>query len=292
MLEKHIKGFLRYCKLSGFKERSIQALTIRLNDFNNFLKTERLCSIRSITYSHLSAFVADYRLPSIHVKKSRIWSLRQFFHYLKLNGIVIENIATELPYPKIEKTVPHFLTIDEYNRILHHFAARINMNQGLRNLLIIMMLGLMGLRTGSIISMNVQDIDIVSGLAWVKEKGERKRTIVLPEMICSFLYKYLVHMGRSRGSLFLSKRDKRLSPRTLQDIFRTAADNLSINKHLHAHLFRHTAATHLNRVAGTSITQHVLGHSQRKNTYKYTHLNPDQYAAYMKRHPFMNIYNI
>jgi hypothetical protein len=42
-------------------------------------------------------------------------------------------------------------------------------------------------------------------------------------------------------------------------------------------------------VAGTTITQHVLGHSLRKNTNKYIHLNPDHYAAYMKKHPFMKL---
>jgi hypothetical protein len=38
---------------------------------------------------------------------------------------------------------------------------------GLRNLIIIMMLGLLGLRTGSIVSMNIQDVDIVSGLPYI-----------------------------------------------------------------------------------------------------------------------------
>lgn len=289
MLDKQIKGFIAYCKVCGFKARSIQALSIRLNDFNEFLKLKRISRIGSVTYAHLSIFIADYKNPSIHVKKSRVWSLRQFFHYLKLNGFVKENIATDLPYPKSEKTVPHFLTIDEYNRILHHFSARANSVSGLRNLLIIMMLGLLGLRTGSIVSLNVQDIDIVSGLVWVREKGARKRVMVLPKTICGIFEKYLEHVGRSQGPLFLSKRGKRISPRTLQDIFRSAADSVGIDKHLHAHLFRHTAATHLNRVAGTTITQHVLGHSHRKNTYKYTHLNPDHYAAYMKRHPFMEL---
>ena len=144
-------------------------------------------------------------------------------------------------------------------------------------------------RGPTIIALNVQNIDLISGLAWVKEKVARERIMVLPEMICRLLKKYLEQMGRSKGPLFLSKRGKRISPRTLQDIFHCAADNLSIHKHLHAHLFRHTAATHLNRVAGTTITQHVLGHAWRKNTYKYTHLNPDYYAGYMKKHPFMNI---
>ncbi len=41
MLTEQINGFIEYCKVSGFKERSIQALSIRLKDFNKFLKTKR-----------------------------------------------------------------------------------------------------------------------------------------------------------------------------------------------------------------------------------------------------------
>ncbi|MDL1978744.1 MAG: hypothetical protein LWX52_11725 [Deltaproteobacteria bacterium] len=120
MLEEQINDFIRYCKVSGFRDKSIESLSIRLKEFNKFLKTARLRKIKSITYRHLSSFIADYKNPSIHVKKARVWSLRQFFHYLKLNGYVDQNIALDLPYPKIEKTVPHFLTVHEYNRILHH----------------------------------------------------------------------------------------------------------------------------------------------------------------------------
>jgi|LGVE01.1.fsa_nt_gb integrase/recombinase XerC len=289
MLEEQINGFIEYCKVSGFRDKSIESLSIRLNQFNNFLQTARLRKIKSITYRYLSRFVADYKNPSIHVKKARIWSLRQFFHYLKLNGYVNENIATNLPYPKIEKTVPHFLTVHEYNLILHHCSKNAATFIGLRNLIIIMMLGLLGLRTNSIISMNVQDVDLVAGLAWVKEKGGLKRIVVLPKILCSALKPYLGEIHHRSGPLFLSKHGKRISPRTLQDIFRNAADSIGIDKHLHAHLFRHTAATHLNKVAGASITQYVLGHSRRKNTMKYVHLNPDHYAVYMRNHPFMTI---
>jgi len=290
MLEDKIKGFIAYCKVVGFKDKSIETLALKLNEFNRFLKSKRFKNIQSVTYSHLSAFVADYKFPSVHVKKARIWSLHQFFHFLKLKGHIKDNIAMDLPYPKIEKTIPHFLTIDEYNRILLFCSAHSNHVLGLRNLIIIMMLGLLGLRTGTIISINIQDVDIVSGLLWVKDKGHDVRhTIVLPKVICTALQKYSDMIRISRGPLFLSKPGKRISPRTLQDIFRNIADSCDIHKHLHSHLFRHTAATHLNRVAGTSITQQVLGHSLRKNTNKYTHLNPDYYATYMKKHPFMKL---
>jgi site-specific recombinase XerD len=64
---------------------------------------------------------ADFQ-PSIHVRKSRVWTLRQFFHFLTLHRIVAQNIATALPYPKIEKTVPQFLTTDEYHQLINYFC--------------------------------------------------------------------------------------------------------------------------------------------------------------------------
>ena len=45
MLEKQIRGFLQYYKVSGFRPRSLQALTIRLYDFSKVLKANRLSRI-------------------------------------------------------------------------------------------------------------------------------------------------------------------------------------------------------------------------------------------------------
>ncbi len=39
MLTEQINGFIEFCKIIGFKERSIQALSTKLQDFNKFLKT-------------------------------------------------------------------------------------------------------------------------------------------------------------------------------------------------------------------------------------------------------------
>jgi len=289
MLEKQVNGFIAYCKVSGFKDKSIESLSLNLNKFKIFLSKIHVRSIKKVTYRHLLSFVADFQSPSIHTKKARVWALRQFFHFLKLHSLVDENIATAIPYPKIEKTVPQFLTMDEYNRILSHCSKKAYTRLGIRNLVIILMLGLLGLRTGTIISLNIQDVDIFNGLVWVKEKGNQKRIMVMPKILCQTLNKYINSQGKRRGPLFLSTRRKRLSPRSLQDMFRNISDKAGIDKHLYAHLFRHTAATHLNKVAGTTITQFVLGHTRRENTLKYTHLNPDQYAVYMNKHPFMNI---
>jgi integrase/recombinase XerC len=295
MLHRIISQFLDYCRLAEFSVRSIQALTIRLNEFEACLrcsqgecrKSQKIRSVKKITYLHLVDFIADYKDPSIHVIKSRVWTLRQFYHFLTLHQHVPKNIALKLPYPKIEKTVPQFLTINEYNRLIRHFSRKAQNILELRNLIIIMLLGTLGLRTSTLIAINIEDIDLTCGLIWIREKGRRRRNLILPYSPCKIIHKYLQLRRRKKGPLLISKRKKRISQRTLQDIFRTAADQNGIDKKLHARLFRHTAATHLNKVAGVEITQHVLGHSRRANTLKYAHLNPDQYALYMKQHPFM-----
>jgi len=287
MLQRFIQEFLSYCRLANFSDRSIQALTSRLNEFQSFLKIRNTRSVKKITYLDLVAFVADFNNPSIHVRKSRVWTLRQLYHFLTLNDKVAENIATRLPYPKIEKTVPQFLTQKEYNRLIRYFSTRANDLWGLRNLVIVMLLGTLGLRTTTLRMIDENDVDVRCGLLWVHEKGRRQRSLILPQPLCEIIHRYLNDRGRKHGQgpLLISRRGKRISQRALQDIFRKAADQTGIAKTLHARLFRHTAATHLNRVAGMEITQHVLGHSHRVTTLTYAHLNPDQYAVYMKRHP-------
>jgi site-specific recombinase XerD len=117
----------------------------------------------------------------------------------------------------------------------------------------------------------------------VKEKGRQHRSMVLPHSFCKMIQKYLQPQHRKKGPLLMSIRNKHISPRTLQDIFRSAADQVGIEKKPQSRLFRHTAATYLTKVANTDITQHVLGHRRRANTLKYAHLNPDRYGAYMKK---------
>lgn len=289
MLEIKIEHFLDYCKVSNFATRSIQSLRIRLNEFNRFIDKASVESVQGISYRLLKEFITQYRDPSIHVKKARIWSLRQFFHFLKLNGWIKTNIASDFPYPKIEKTIPHFLTIEEYNRLLTFFYCKASDASGFRNLVMIMMLGLLGLRLSSIIFLNIEDVDIETGLLQITEKGGKQRSLIMPEILCFILDRYFVFLDQKQGPLFLSIREKRISPRTLQDIFLKATDSLDIDKHLHAHLFRHTAATHLNKVSDPEITRHVLGHMRSNSTRKYTHLNPDQYAVYMQIHPYMEV---
>lgn len=291
MLQNNITNFLQYCKNSDFSERSIETLSFRLIEFNSFIQQQVIHSIAQINYSHLIQFVADYGgTPSPAVKKARVWSLRQFFHYLKLQHLIDKNIALELPYPKIEKKVAQFLTEDEFNRILKHFTQKATDILGLRNLIMIMMMGFLGLRTVTIVAINVSDVDPAESRLWIREKGYQgkpNKSIPMPQLLCQLLAEYIKQLNKQQKPLFISKRNKRYSPRSLQNLFKNGADLLDIDKKLHPHLFRHTAATQINKIAGLQITQFLLGHQSIQHTDHYAHLNPDVYAVHMKNHPYM-----
>ena len=296
MLAQLISDFINYAEHVNFKAKSREAITSRLGQLASYCDSHSIQDINEITFQHLLRFVAEFGYCSVHVRKSKIWALHQFFHFLTLKKIIPENIALQLPYPKVGRKDPLFLTTDEFNRILYHFAQKANKPAGLRNLIIIMLMGFMGLRISSITRMDIDDVDLKSKTIRVYEKGtDYKRVLPLPDVLVSFLTVFINDKPlESAGDepvespLFLSTQNKRISSSTIQQLFRNVADELQINKKLHPHLFRHTAATWLNKTAGTSITQFVLGHARRASTETYTHLNPDIYAQYMQRHPYMN----
>jgi site-specific recombinase XerD len=71
MLHRYINRFLEYCQLPDFSVRSIQALTAQLNEFETYLKSQKIRYVKKVPYRHLIDFVADYKAPSIHVMCNR-----------------------------------------------------------------------------------------------------------------------------------------------------------------------------------------------------------------------------
>jgi len=82
MLHRYCSQFLAYCQLADFSARSIQALTISLNELANFLKIQRIRSVKKVCYRHLIDFAADYSLSG-NVFGFLVWNyfnFRRFFN--------------------------------------------------------------------------------------------------------------------------------------------------------------------------------------------------------------------
>jgi len=288
MLLKTIKDFLLYCNTCDFGVRSLKVFASILPRFNEFITSLDITSIKDISYPHLLEFVISGN-ASVHLKKQRVWALHQFFHFLKLNKLVTSNIATALPYPKIDKKEPDFFTVAELKTILRYFLDQEDSTHKSRNTLMVLFLVFLGLRISSVVALDVSDINMKESLVLIREKGDRTRILPLPQALCSFLCRYLQSIDKDVGPLFVSGRNRRISLRMIQHLISGASRDLGI--HIHSHLFRHTAATHLNQIAGIEVTQQTLGHRRMENTKQYIHLNPTVYAEYMRRHAYMTFFD-
>jgi site-specific recombinase XerD len=285
MLHNIITDFLDYSKAHDFSQRSLEVFSSVLIKFSQFINSIHISSISKISYKHLLTFVTSGD-PSVYIKKQRVWTLHQFFHYLKVIKRIKKNIASQLPYPKIKKKEPDFLSFNQLKTILNYFISISSSETGIRNLIIVLFLVFLGLRISTITNINIQDINLKRSSILVTEKGNRLRIIPLPQILCFFLYPYIEFQNRDLGPLFLSRQNKKISHRSVQHLFKEASKALDM--HIYSRIFRHTAATQLNKIADLDVTKYVLGHRRRESTKRYVHLNPDVYAEYMKRHPFMN----
>ena len=65
MLHRYFNPFLEYFCLANFTHRSIQAMTARVKEFQEYLSLKKIRSIKKVTYKHLVEFAADFKSPSI-----------------------------------------------------------------------------------------------------------------------------------------------------------------------------------------------------------------------------------
>ena len=188
MLTQLIADFIDYTEHVNFKERSRQAVKSRLKQLADYCKYHNIQDVKDITFQHLLQFITEFGHNSVHVKKNKIWALHQFFHFLTLKKVIPKNIALTFQYPKVGKKETTFLTMDEFYQILKHIAIKANEQTGLRNLIIVMLMGILGLRVKSITLLDVDDVNLANQTILVIEKGNiNKRVMPMPNVVTAYL---------------------------------------------------------------------------------------------------------
>ncbi len=282
-----------------------------IEQFGNSLKAERDASLHTLkAYTgDLKEFFAfidkkpqdidnlDIRsfLASLHhrkLKKSsiarKLATIRTFFKFLHKEGYVKKNPAKLVMSPKIQKSLPRFLTVDEAFALVE--APKGDSFQITRDKAILEFLYSSGLRVSELTTLNINDFDVKESLIRVKGKGKKERIIPIGSKAMEAIKNYLperISLKKKSQALFLNNRGGRLTQRSIRRIVIKYGRMIALKGRLSPHVLRHTFATHLlHGGADLRSIQELLGHSSLSTTQKYTHVDiAHLMEVYDRAHP-------
>jgi integrase/recombinase XerC len=220
----------------------------------------------------------------------KLSTLRSFFKYLVREQLIASNPAKNVSTPKVEKSLPTALTVDEAFRLME--APSLSggrKNQVSRDRAILELLYSSGIRVGELVGLNSNQLDLDLGIVKVMGKGRKERIVPIGSKAVEALKAYLEERGDSdeEEPLFLNAREGRLTARSVERLVKKFTRCSGIFRKVSPHSLRHTFATHL-LDAGADIReiQEMLGHASLSTTQRYTHLTLGKLMeVYDKAHP-------
>ena len=292
----YLEDFLRYLRV----ERQMSPHTLRnyrldLTQFLEFCAEHREdLELAQVTYQDLRAFLAAALKQNRKTTVARkLSALRTFFKYLQRLGVTSQNPAKLAPSPKLEKFLPHYLSVDEAFHLLGEPKGDDFGTSRDKAILEVFYGG--GLRLAELAGLNLGDMDLAPGVLRVWGKGAKERLAFLGEPAKAALSAYLPLRQQFLTQHGTGGRNRPVhqfpGPPPVHpgggpgggQVGRLAG----LSPGLTPHGLRHSFATHLlEGQADLRAVQELLGHASISTTGRYTHLNLDYLMEeYDKAHP-------
>ena len=282
---KDLEGFEDFLKSSGMVLTPTGDVKIE--------KVDRIAIRKYLSFLH-----RKNKKSSIARKLS---TLRSFFKYLVREQMVPSNPAKSVSTPKVEKTLPTTLSVDEAFRLMEspksisEKSSEGGKEKSLRDRAILELLYSSGLRVSELVGLDSNQLDLDLGIVRVMGKGRKERIVPVGVKAIEVLKAYLEERGMLKGEepIFINSLGGRLTARSVGRLIKKYSRFSGIFRKVSPHSLRHTFATHL-LDAGADIReiQEMLGHSSLSTTQRYTHVSMGKLMeVYDKAHPrsFKNV---
>lgn len=291
---RDLQTFFRYIKLiKGKVFDDVDFDRIEINDVDiDLIKTINVQDL----YSYL-VFCKDERNNNSTTRARKVSSLKQFFKYLTVQTHQLEeNPAELLDSPKLKKSLPKHLTLENSLKLLNSVKESEGPNAA-RDYCIITLFLNCGMRLSELCNLNVTDIT-TDGSLRILGKGNKERVIYLNNACRSSLSEYLKVRPNDgipadhKNALFISRNRRRISNKTVQHIVYAYLEKIGLGgQGLSVHKLRHTAATLMYQHGGVDIRvlQDVLGHENLGTTQIYTHVADKQVKDAIDANPLSKI---
>lgn len=281
-----------FCKLNNISSALIENedVTMDISVFDdNFYNT--------VTLGDAYEFLAYCRNERENKEKARarkVSSLRAFFKYLRMNGIIEDNPMINLDSPKLSKTLPKYLNVEQAKKLL----SVIDGANRERDYCIVTLLLNCGMRLSELVSLDYNKItfDGDSASIIITGKGSKQRTVYLNHACVAAINAYMRVRTKDgvkdRNALFLSNRHTRISPKTVQHMVDVYLEKAGFGgMGFSVHKLRHTAATLMYQTGKVDVLalKEILGHENLNTTQIYTHLLDEQLKKAVEANPLANI---
>lgn len=250
-------------------------------DFLSYLATDRTANPDSPA--------PDYGIsPAARARK--LSAIKSFYKYLTVRTRILQdNPVADIEYPKIRKSLPKYLTMDQAKALLQAVEGP---NQ-IRDYAILMIFLNCGIRRSELVGLNITDV--YEDRLRVVGKGNKERIVYFGAPCRKAIDAYLEQRKKliltDNRALFGSRNGNRISVTAVHRLVEKALKQAGLDAtQFSAHKLRHTAATMmLSGGVDVKTVQEVLGHENLNTTQIYTHIESTELKIAAEANPLSKL---
>jgi integrase/recombinase XerD len=274
-------GFLNYLKAEcGLAANTVAAYRRDLTRFLAWYPEHGPARLQDVELALFTDYLADLRESGLAVSTQgrHLVSIKMFFRYLMLEGIVRESVVDLLNGPKLWEQLPKVLSPEKVDALLDAPDSEDRFPR--RDRAILAMLYATGCRATEVCTMTLRDVRLDEAFCRCLGKGNKERLVSLNPVAIQRVRDYLEHERAKLGAtsddapLFLSGRGRRISRLFVWKLVKRSALRAGISRSVSPHTLRHSFATHM-LAGGAEIRalQELMGHASIRTTQIYTHVD-------------------
>ena len=258
-----------------------QITTSDVFDFLSYLANDRAI--------HAEGAAVEYGIsPAARARK--LSAIKSFYKYLTIRTKLLqENPVADLEYPKLRKSLPKYLTMEQSAALLQAVSGP----NSKRDYAILMLFLNCGIRRSELVGLNVSDV--YEDRIRVVGKGNKERFVYFGTACRKAIDAYMVERNKKiltdNRALFGSRNSNRISTDAVHRLVKKALLQAGLDAtQFSAHKLRHTAATMmLSGGVDVKTVQEVLGHENLNTTQIYTHIESTELKLAAQANPLSKL---
>ncbi len=255
-IETDIEQYLLWLGVHNYAKTTISDRRRYLSYLACFLSARGVSDSACVSFEHLKEYQEDLfahrkvngQPLTFGTQSQRLIPVQQLFSWLRRNGLISNNPASDLSMPRADRRLPEAtLSSAEMSSVLS--CPDVKRPLGLRDRSVLEVFYSCGLRRSELIDLRLRDIDFDRGTVFVRcGKGAKDRYVPIGERALFWLRLY-IELARPRFDpdgqtdvLFLSSVGTPLCPDWLSRKVRRYLADAGVHKKGSCHLLRHTVA--------------------------------------------------